>query len=245
MQQRKQKLELTWIGKENRPRLEPRILIEDPDLSYHAAHKVTDYDTFDNRLICGDNLLALKALENEFTGKIKCIYIDPPFNTNQVFDHYDDGLEHSLWLSLIRDRLEILKALLHPSGSLFIHIDDNELGYLIVLTDEVLGRSNRISIITFKQSSASGPKTVNPGLVTTANYILYYARDRKLWTPRRAFVPVSRDKRYSKFIANFDAPYSEWRLISLREAYESNNGASTKRAMESRLDIDAELTNLF
>src|SRR5881628_562932 len=106
---KKQKLELTWIGKENRPRLEPRILLEDPEQSYHASSRVTSKDSFDNRLIFGDNLLALKALEQELTGRIKCIYIDPPFNTQQAFEHYEDGIEHSLWLSLIRDRLEILR----------------------------------------------------------------------------------------------------------------------------------------
>ena len=109
---KKQKLELTWIGKENRPRLEPRILLEDPEKSYHAAHRVTDHDLFDNRLIFGDNLLALKALEQEFTGKIKCIYIDPPYNTGSAFEHYDDGVEHSLWLSLMRERLGVLERLL-------------------------------------------------------------------------------------------------------------------------------------
>ena len=95
---RKQKLELTWIGKENRPKLEPRILLEDAEKSYHAQQRVTDHDIFDNRLIFGDNLLALKALEQEFTGKIKCIFIDPPYNTGTAFEHYDDGIEHSLWL---------------------------------------------------------------------------------------------------------------------------------------------------
>src|SRR5687768_5192775 len=109
---RKQKLELTWIGKGNRPKLEPRILLEDVEKSYHAQQRVTDHDIFDNRLIYGDNLLALKALEQEFTGKIKCIYIDPPFNTGQAFDHYDDGIEHSLWLSLMRDRFELLHRFL-------------------------------------------------------------------------------------------------------------------------------------
>ena len=90
---KKQKLELTWIGKEDRPRLEPRILLEDQDLSYHSGYRVTEEDLFDNRLIFGDNLLALKALEHEFSGKVKCVYIDPPFNTQQAFEHYDDGLE--------------------------------------------------------------------------------------------------------------------------------------------------------
>ena len=103
------KLELTWIGKENRPRLEPRILLEDPGRSYHAPHRVTDADTFDNRLIFGDNLLALKALEAEFAGKIKCVCIDPPYNTGSAFTHYDDGMEHSLWLSMMRDRLAVIR----------------------------------------------------------------------------------------------------------------------------------------
>jgi adenine-specific DNA-methyltransferase len=123
---KKQKLELTWIGKENRPRLEPRVLLEDPEKSYHAQHRITDHDLFDNKLILGDNLLALKALEQEFTGKIKCIYIDPPYNTGSAFEHYDDGIEHSLWLSLIRDRLSILHNLLREDGAIWVNIDDNE-----------------------------------------------------------------------------------------------------------------------
>jgi len=109
---KKQKLELTWIGKEERPRLEPRIVLEDAELSYHAAHRVTENDIFDNRLIFGDNLLALKALEQEFTGRVKCVFIDPPYNTGSAFTHYDDGVEHSIWLSLMRDRLEIIRRLL-------------------------------------------------------------------------------------------------------------------------------------
>src|SRR3972149_2386477 len=123
MANHKTRLELTWIGKENQPRLEPRILIEDPAKSCHATFRAGGKDFFDNRLIFGDNLLALKALEQEFAGKIKCIYIDPPYNTGSAFTHYDDGVEHSLWLSLIRDRLEILKRLLHPDGSIWINLD--------------------------------------------------------------------------------------------------------------------------
>src|SRR3989449_5377046 len=132
---RKQKLELTWIGKEHRPKLEPRILLEDVEKSYHAQHKVTDHDIFDNRLIFGDNLLALKALEQEFTGKIKCIFIDPPYNTGSAFVHYDDSVEHSIWLSLMRDRIELLKRLLTNDGLIFCSIDDEELFYGGVLFD--------------------------------------------------------------------------------------------------------------
>jgi adenine-specific DNA-methyltransferase len=142
---KKQRLELTWVGKENRPRLEPRILLEEPQKSYHAKQRVTDNDLFDNHLIFGDNLLALKALEQEFTGKIKCIFIDPPYNTGSAFTHYDDGLEHSLWLSLIRARLELLWKMLTVDGSIWITIDDTECHYLKVVCDESFGRRNFVS----------------------------------------------------------------------------------------------------
>jgi adenine-specific DNA-methyltransferase len=141
----KTKLELTWIGKENRPRLEPRILLEDPEKSYHASQRVTENDIFDNRLIFGDNLLALKALEQEFSGKFKCIYIDPPYNTGNAFEHYDDAVEHSLWLSLMRDRIEILRRLLRPDGFFCCHIDDSESHYLKVVLDEIFGRANYLT----------------------------------------------------------------------------------------------------
>jgi adenine-specific DNA-methyltransferase len=153
----KQKLELTWIGKENRPKLEPRILLEDPAKSYHAKHRVTDKDIFDNRLIFGDNLLALKALEAEFAGKVKCVSIDPPYNTGSAFEHYDDGVEHSIWLSLMRDRLEILRRLLTEDGSLWITIDDAEGHYLKVMCDEIFGRLNFLSTVTWQKTTNEAP----------------------------------------------------------------------------------------
>lgn len=133
-----QKLELTWIGKGVEPKLEPRILIENPEFSFGDPHS-------ENMLIHGDNLLALKALEQDYSGKIKCIYIDPPYNTGSAFEHYDDNLEHSIWLDLMKKRLEILKDLLSRSGFIAIHIDDSEGHYLKVLLDEVFGRSNYLT----------------------------------------------------------------------------------------------------
>ena len=109
MANHKQRLELTWIGKDNRPRLEPRILIEDPTKSFHASFRGGANDQFDNRLILGDNLLALRALEQDFAGKVNCVLIDPPYNTGSAFKQYDDGVEHSTWLGLMRDRLELLR----------------------------------------------------------------------------------------------------------------------------------------
>ncbi|HTV07689.1 MAG TPA: site-specific DNA-methyltransferase [Candidatus Aquilonibacter sp.] len=225
---RNTRLELTWIGKENRPRLEPRILLEDADKSYHAAQRVSDKDIFDNRLIFGDNLLALTALEQEFAGRVKCIYIDPPFNTGEAFEHYDDGIEHSIWLSLMRDRLSILHRLLAKDGSLFIHIDDNELGYLIALVDEIFDRSNRIAVISFKQSAASGPKSINPGLVSTSNFILYYAKQKASWKPNRVYVPIARDVRYNNFILNRQDPHNLWKLGTLREAFAKTKNVSVR-----------------
>ncbi len=216
----KKKLELTWIGKENRPKLEPRILVEDQNKSYHAPHRMAARDTFDNRLIFGDNLLALKALQQNYTGAVKSVYIDPPFNTQQAFEHYEDGIEHSTWLGLIKDRVEIIRGLLSEDGTLFVHIDDNELGYLIVLLDEVFGRSNRISVVSFKQGSATGHKSINPGVVSTTNFIVIYAKNKSAWKPNRVFTARDeRDKRYGQYIENYDEPFSSWTFKTLTKAF--------------------------
>lgn len=173
---RNNKLELTWVGKENRSRLEPRVLIEDADLSYLAKHRVSEDDVFDNRLIFGDNLLALKALEQELVGRVKCIYIDIPYNTGSAFTHYDDGLEHSTWLSLIRDRLELLRTFLTPDGIIFVQIDDTEQAYLKVLMDEIFGRKNFCGQFVWEKKKKPSFLNANMGVVT--EYILAYSPDR-------------------------------------------------------------------
>jgi adenine-specific DNA-methyltransferase len=176
----KQKLELTWIGKENRPRLEPRILLEDPEKSYHAKQRVSDKDIFDNRLIFGDNLLALKALEQEFAGKVKCVFIDPPYNTGSAFTHYDDGVEHSIWLSLMRDRLELIRCLLSDNGSLWITIDDNEAHYLKVMCDEVFGRANFVCNIVWQKKYA--PQSNTKWVSESHDHILLFAKSKEQWS---------------------------------------------------------------
>lgn len=179
---RKKKLELTWVGKENQPRLEPRILLEDPEKSYHAKRRVGDDDIFDNRLIFGDNLLALKALEQEFTGKVKCVFIDPPYNTGSAFQHYEDGLEHSIWLTLIRSRLELLRGLLSIDGSIWISIDDNEAHYLKVLCDEVFGRKNFVANVIWQKRFA--PNSTAQFLSDSHDHVLVFARDKASWKRR-------------------------------------------------------------
>jgi adenine-specific DNA-methyltransferase len=188
------RLELTWIGKENRPKLEPRVLVEDLSLSHHAARRVSEGDIFDNRLIFGDNLLALKALELELSGKVKCIFIDPPYNTGSAFEQYEDGLEHSVWLSLVQARLEALRRLLAQTGSLWITIDDNEAHYLKVLCDEVFGRDNFIATLVWQKrvSPANDAKYFS----SDHDLILVYAKDKSAWRAGRLGRSAAHDSAY-------------------------------------------------
>lgn len=168
------KLELTWIGKENQPRLEPRILIEDAERSFGNKNA-------ENMLIYGDNLLALKALEQDFAGQIKCACIDPPYNTGNAFEHYDDGLEHSIWLSLMKPRIEILHRLLREDGTLWICIDDDESHYLKVLCDEIFGRKNFVNNVIWEKKYS--PQNDAKWLSDSHDHILVYAKNKEIWRP--------------------------------------------------------------
>lgn len=204
------KLELTWIGKDQRPKLEPRILLEDPSLSYHAKQRVTDHDLFDNRLIFGDNLLALKALEQEFGGKVKCVFIDPPYNTGSAFEHYDDGLEHSIWLSLMRDRLELIKKLLHDDGSLWITIDDNEAHYLKVLCDEIFGRSNFVATMIWEKRTTRENRRV---FSFNHDFVLAYGKNKPAFEARRNPLALSTEV-LSRYKNPDKDPRGTWQSVS-------------------------------
>jgi adenine-specific DNA-methyltransferase len=191
----KQKLELTWIGKEKRPKLEPRILLEDSEKSYHAKQRVSEKDIFDNRLIFGDNLLALKSLEQEFSGKVKCVFIDPPYNTGSAFEHYDDGLEHSIWLGLMRDRLEIIRNLMSEDGSLWITIDDNEAHYLKVMCDEIFGRKNFVANVVWqKKYTVSNDAR---WFSDTHDHLMIFSKNKEIWRPNKLPRSKEMNARYS------------------------------------------------
>ena len=170
------KLELTWYGKEEPIRVEPRLLIENAALSNTAS----DPDT-QNMLIHGDNLLALKALESKYAGQVKCIYIDPPYNTGSAFEHYDDNLEHSQWLNLMRPRLELLKHLLSNDGSIWISIDDDEGHYLKVLCDEIFGRNNYVNTVIWEKKYA--PQGNAQWFTDSHDFVLVYAKNKTTWCP--------------------------------------------------------------
>jgi adenine-specific DNA-methyltransferase len=247
MSSKKTKLELTWIGKEHRPRLEPRILLEEPDKSHHAKHRVRGDsreaaknakdseaippssknlrafassredevgDIFENLLIRGDNLLGLKALEQEFAGKVKCVFIDPPYNTGSAFEHYDDGVEHSIWLSLMRDRIELLRRLLSSDGSLWITVDDNEAHYLKVLCDEVFGRRNFVTnaIWQKKYTVANDAKWLSE----SHDHVLVYALNKESWRPYRLGRSAEMDARYRNPDNHPKGPWKATPLVSPR-----------------------------
>ena len=246
-----QKLELTWIGKGKEPAVEPRILLHDSSKDYGDPNT-------ENMLIHGDNLLALKALEQQYTGKVKCIYIDPPYNTGTAFEHYDDNLEHSIWLSLMKNRLEILKNLLSNDGLIYIQIDDNEQPYLRLLMDEVFLRKNFVNCIVVKMSEASGTKMahVEKRLPKLKEYILVYKKENVKLNELR--IPKEKwDDEYKTVMTNIsdeelayihDVMNSETytveevelcqqyldkaEYISLSEVYKNNGLKSTKDKVE-------------
>lgn len=228
-----QKLELTWIGKGDEPKLEPRILIENPEYSYGSvSHSVnsdnsvnSDSDNFSNMLIHGDNLLALKALEQDFAGKVKCIYIDPPYNTGNAFEHYDDFLEHSIWLNLMCQRLKLLNKLMdEKTGScIWVHLDDVEVHYCKIILDQIFRRENFVSHITYERSGIGG---IGQGgtFINTGEHILVYKKGPMVFNSVLSYEPIELGtmKRYNKFISD----YGDRELVE--EFVSKSNGEAVK-----------------
>lgn len=210
MSEKKTRLELTWIGKETRPRLEPRVLLADAELSHRASGRRVERAHADNYLIQGDNLLALRALEAEFTGRIRCVYIDPPYNTGAAFTQYEDGLEHSIWLSLMRDRLEILARLLREDGSIWISIDDVEVHYLKVLCDEVFGRGAFVANIVWEKRTSRENRRV---FSFNHDHVLVYAKDRSKFDSSRNLLPLN-DEIKQRYKNPDNDPRGPWQSIS-------------------------------
>jgi adenine-specific DNA-methyltransferase len=200
MNSKYKKLELCWPGKDIEVKPEPRVLIEDPEKSYGETDN-------ENMLIHADNLLALKALEQSFSEKIKCIYIDPPYNTGQAFEHYEDGLEHSIWLNLMKSRLFYLRKLLRKDGIIFIQLDDNEVSYCRVLMDEIFGRNNFINQVSVKMKNTAGASGggEDKRLKKNIEFILIYAKD------------------YDNSFVKFNDIYAEENLFDVIDEMEANN----------------------
>jgi adenine-specific DNA-methyltransferase len=225
MERKMRRLELTWIGKQQRYHLEPRVLLEDSTLSYLSPVRHTESDIFENKLIFGDNLIALKSIENDHRGAVKCIFIDPPYNTGSAFEHYDDGIEHSLWLSLLSDRISVLYRLLSSDGSMWISIDDTESHYLKVLCDEIFGRENFVANVIWqkKYTVANDAKWFSDN----HDHVLVYAKDKLNWRPNR----LPRSEEMNARYANPDNdPKGPWKATPLH----AKSGSDKSKRFEFR-----------
>ncbi|WP_433900445.1 site-specific DNA-methyltransferase [Sphingobacterium puteale] len=194
----------------------------------------------DNILIKGDNLLALNSLKKLFSSKsdsdkVKCIYIDPPYNTGKAFEHYEDNLEASTWLTMIRDRVSILRELLRSDGVLFIQLDEKFIFHLKLLLDDVFGRHNFVNFFTVKTSDPSGFKTVNPSPYDGAEYILMYAKSKSEYKYETIYVPSEHDFGYNQYIKNIDNNYSEWEVIGVNQFIAEREGYENTRAAKKAL----------
>ncbi|MBQ7689667.1 MAG: site-specific DNA-methyltransferase [Muribaculaceae bacterium] len=234
--------------------LDPKVLSDAKRIDAHGEHPL---DTFrrdegtnvdrnlpkqtitDNLIIRGNNLLALHTLKHQFAGRIKLIFIDPPYNTGSDEFGYNDRFNHSTWLTFLKNRLQIAKTLLTEDGSFCMAIDHNEIGYAIVLLDEIFGRENLKNIITVKRGSVTGAKVINPGVVNLSDYVLIYSRNTKSWKPKRVLRAKQRDDRYNQFIENFSEPYEQWHTIPLGDAFaatQNSTPAKLKKQLGSRYE---------
>lgn len=219
-----QRLELTWIGKGKELQVEPRILLNDSSKNYGDSNS-------ENMLIHGDNLLALKALEQDFAGKVKCIFIDPPFNTGAAFEHYDDNLEHSIWLDLMYRRLKIMRTLLMDDGVIYINLDDSEAAYAKVLMDEIFGRSNYLNEIIVATNKSFGFKSTSDGIFKQANHVLFYAKNKFAFQINvdAMFIEKEYDEQYKWVFENCDDIEERWTWRSIKEIVAEKLGFSSAR----------------
>lgn len=248
------KNEYVWVDANDIRASETRILIEKKTVGIPASffntktkrwekNNKTSPNEEQNLLLKGDNLLSLKSLEDNFTGRVKLIYIDPPFNTGSRINAdgaevgYDDGFEHSIWLSMMKDRLSILHKLLRKDGAIFVHIDDQELGYLKVLLDEIF-LGNFITLITIKRSATTGHKAINPSPINVTDYIIGYAKDKNYWNYKLQYISRGIDKAYNKFIENIDEPYEKWQFSTLTSALLKEYDVSGLKELKERLGAD-------
>lgn len=250
-----QKLELTWVGKydEQQP-LEPRILIENPEYSYGEVETgalPNGKPWKGNMLIHGDNLLALKALEQDYAGCVKCIYIDPPFNTGQAFEYYDDNIEHSLWLNLMNQRLLSLHNLLESNGLLWIHLDEEEVHYCKVMLDSIFGRGNFVSHITYERSAVAG---LGQGgyLVNTTEHILLYKKGLLPTKPNLSYADLEMNimKRYNRYISSYGTKELVNEFISKSNGlpvkiYKHNNYDITPISLKNFSERETEIRRIY
>ena len=195
---------------------EPKVLTNFKKYDVKGEHKVTDFNSDDNLIIKGNNLLALHCLKKKYRGKVKLIYIDPPYNMGGDDFGYNDRFKHSSWLTFMRNRLEVAKELLSSDGGIFVQIDHHEIGYLNVMMDEIFGIDNKVQIISIKTASPAGFKTVNPGPIDVTEYLLFYTKNKSQFAFKKAFVPVGYNKNYNLYVEK-SKEVKDWKFIPIKQ----------------------------
>lgn len=225
--------------------LDPKILTNFTRYTAKGKQAVKDFKRDENGLIRenlilkGNNLLALHTLKTQFHGQVKLIYIDPPYNTGADSFGYNDNFNHSTWLTFMKNRLEIANDFLAKDGVIYISIDENEIGYMQILLDDVFGMENRSGIITVKRGSITGHKAINAGVVNITEYLISYCKNKTQWKPKRLFKKRERNDRYDNFILNRKEPISKWKFCSLLDAF-AEHKKLPKRELKKQLGSDFE-----
>ena len=214
-----------WVPKNDIRVAEPRIL---------KFVKSYGDPTSENMLIKGDNLLVLRSLVEMFKGrpekdKVKCIYIDPPFNTGSAFEKYEDNLEHSEWLTMMRDRLYLLRKLLRKDGLVFVHLDTAEMAYAKILLDEIFGRTNYCNTICLTTNDPSGFKATGGKIFSTSNYLLVYAKEKSGNPLKKVFVQKAYDSSYNKVLIDKSLPYNKWKWTNIADVVAEDLGYENPR----------------
>ena len=197
----------------------------------------------ENLIIKGNNLLALHSLKKQFTGKVKLIYIDPPYNTGNDEFKYNDNFNHSAWLTFMKNRLEVAEELLSDDGAIFVQISDKEVGYLHVLMDEMF-RDQFINKICIKTRAPEGFKIVNQGLYESAEYILVYGKKKEKWKYIPQYEICDYDENYKFIILNKDASISEWKIDNLYDYVSKKLGFDSGKEAVKKLGKDIILKKI-
>lgn len=204
--------------------LYPKVFTNAKRYTVDGEEETLEFSDTDNLIIKGNNLLTINSLLKRYENKVKCVYIDVPYNTGNDSFGYNDRFNHSSWLCFIKNRLEIAKKLLSTEGTIAISVDNYELAYILVLLDEIFGKENRKNIITVRRASVSGAKVINPGVVNIVEYVVIYAKDTASWNPNRVFASKEYDTRYGTFIENVDEEFSKWTFKTVLEAFADYKG---------------------
>lgn len=213
---------------------EPKALTGFKRYDKDGVHSVSQLLPTDNLLIKGNNLFALYSLKERFKGKIKLIYIDPPYNTGDDEFGYNDAFNHSTWLTFMKNRLEVAKELLREDGALFLHIDLHEFAYISVLADSIFGIDNRVQIISVKTATPAGFKTVNPGPIDVTEYILFYTKNKSVFNFKKGYVPVGYNINYNLFLVNPKDKAEQWKFVPIKDALLKHMGFESEKEAKAK-----------